>query len=59
VLRCWLQVPEFKLPPEPWQDSWKLQDGVKVNKQLHNITAAMLAHMNKASALLPVITPKD
>uniref|UniRef100_A0A383WBI5 Hydroxyproline O-arabinosyltransferase-like domain-containing protein n=1 Tax=Tetradesmus obliquus TaxID=3088 RepID=A0A383WBI5_TETOB len=54
-----LKVPEFKLPPQPWQDSWKLQDGIKVNKALHNITTAMLAQMNKASALLPVIKPQD
>lgn len=53
-----MQVPEFKLPPQPWQDNWKLQDGIKVNQALHNITTAMLTQMNKASALLPVIKPQ-
>lgn len=56
--RC-VQLPQFTLPPQPWEDGWKLQDGVKINKDLHNLTTAMLMQMNKASAMLPVLSPKQ
>eukprot|EP00879_Flechtneria_rotunda_P014651 GHRR01015310.1.p1 GENE.GHRR01015310.1~~GHRR01015310.1.p1 ORF type:complete len:332 (+),score=80.08 GHRR01015310.1:805-1800(+) len=52
-----LKVPKFPLPPQPWQEGWKLQDGVAVNHDLHQLLTAMLTQMNKASAGLPVITP--
>jgi len=48
-----MQIPQFKLPPQPWEEGWKLQDGVPINKDLHNLMTAMLTQMNKASAGLP------
>lgn len=50
-----MQVPEFSLPPQPWQEGWKLQDGMTIRKELHETLTAMLMQMNKASARLPVI----
>ena len=52
-----LKVPQFKLPPQPWQEGWKLQDGMVINTELHETLTAMLTQMNKASAGLPVIEP--
>lgn len=50
-----LQVPQFQLPPQPWEVGWKLQDGMRINKDLHELTIAMLTQMNKASATLPTL----
>lgn len=54
---CWLctQVPQFQLPPQPWQVGWKLQDGMRINKDLHQLLTNMLMQMNKASATLPTL----
>jgi hypothetical protein len=50
-----LQVPQFTLPPQPWQVGWKLQDGTRVNKDLYQLLIDMLTQMNKATATLPTL----
>jgi len=55
LLGLMLQVPQFQLPPYPWEVGWKLQDGMRINKALHELTIAMLTQMNKASATLPTL----
>lgn len=50
-----LQLPQFSLPPQPWEVGWKLQDGTRINKDLHQLMTDMLTQMNKASATLPAL----
>jgi hypothetical protein len=54
-----MQIPQFKLPPQLWEEGWKLQDGVPINKDLHNLMLAMLTQMNKASAGLPEVASAE
>lgn len=55
VLLLLLQLPQFSLPPQPWEVGWKLQDGTRINKDLHQLMTDMLTQMNKASATLPTL----
>jgi hypothetical protein len=55
LLLLLLQVPQFQLPPQPWEVGWKLQDGTRINKDLHQLLIDMLTQMNKASATLPTL----
>ena len=52
-------MPQFPLPPQPWQVGWKLQDGTRVNQDLHQLLSDMLEQMNRASATLPQLTPRE
>jgi len=47
VCVCCLQVPQFKLPPQPWEPGWKLQDGLAINRDLHELMTVMLAQIRQ------------
>ncbi|MEW5317899.1 MAG: hypothetical protein WDW38_009161 [Sanguina aurantia] len=51
------EVPLMSLPPNPWSDTWVMQDGKPVTLGLHDFVTAMLTQMNAAITDLPDLTP--
>jgi hypothetical protein len=46
------------VPPQPWREGIKLQDGYPVTLNIHNMITDMIIRINAAINSLPDITPK-
>ncbi len=47
------------MPPQPWHEGIKLQDGYPVTRNIHDMVTDMILRINAAITSLPDITPKS